>query len=115
MSSTRRCRRFLISRHDRRDVTSTVSTATATIFWCSTTPVPEGTTGRNAGDETKYNEVAEKVMKEYGVQINDLCAFAKPKLAEIQLPKNVHFSPAGSKVLAEEVATTIERALPPAK
>lgn len=83
----------------------------AKLIWCATTPVPEGSNGRIAGDEVKYNQIAEKVMKENGVQINDLASFAKPKTAEIQLPKNVHYSPAGSKVLAAEVAGVIEKAL----
>ncbi|QOV92344.1 SGNH/GDSL hydrolase family protein [Humisphaera borealis] len=96
-----------------RELVSKLKATGAKLIWCATTPVPEGTTGRQAGDDAKYNLVAEKVMKEQGVQINDLNAFAKPRLAEIQLPKNVHYSPAGSKVLAAEVAGVIEKALKP--
>ncbi|MBI1349070.1 SGNH/GDSL hydrolase family protein [bacterium] len=83
----------------------------ATLIWCSTTPVPEGSAGRIAGDEQKYNAAAAQVMTTAGVQTNDLCAYAQPKLAEIQLPKNVHYTPAGSKVLAEKVAAEITAAL----
>lgn len=83
----------------------------ATLIWCSTTPVPEGSAGRIAADEQKYNAAAAKVMTAAGVHTNDLCAYAQPKLAEIQLPKNVHFTPAGSKVLAEKVAAEITTAL----
>ena len=46
-----------------------------------------------------------------GVPINDLHALCMPKLAEWQLPKNVHFTPAGSRGLAEKVAKEIEAAL----
>ena len=60
----------------------------AKLVWCSTTPVPPGAHGRVAGDEVRYNEVAAKVMRENGIPINDLHAFAKPRLAEIQRPAN---------------------------
>ncbi len=94
-----------------RELVAKMKATGAKLIWCSTTPVPDGSNGRVAGDEAKYNQIAEKVMKENGVQINDLSTFAKGKLAEIQLPKNVHFSPAGSKVLAAQVSETIEKAL----
>jgi len=83
----------------------------ATLIWCSTTPVPEGAKGRVVGDSVKYNAVAEKIMKENDIAIDDLYAFSKPKLEEIQLKANVHFSKPGSKKLAEQVAATIEQAL----
>jgi acyl-CoA thioesterase-1 len=84
----------------------------AKLIFATTTPVPEGASGRIRGDAEKYNEVARRVMEKNGVAIDDLYAFAKPKLAEIQLPKNVHFSPAGSKVLAKQVADSIRAELP---
>jgi lysophospholipase L1-like esterase len=83
----------------------------ATLIWASTTPVPEGTVGRVPGDAKKYNEAAARVMKEESVQTNDLYAFAEPKLAEIQLKANVHFSPTGYDALAGAVAEKIEKAL----
>ena len=86
----------------------------AQLVWCSTTPVPDGAKGRIRGDEIKYNKVAREVMDEVGgrkILINDLYAFAYPKLAEIQQRANVHFSAEGSKVLATEVARKIEEAI----
>jgi len=83
----------------------------AKVIWCSTTPVPPGSKGRVAGDEVKYNEAAAKVAAAQGIGTDDLYTFAQPKLAEIQLPANVHFSPAGSKVLAEQVSSSIRQAL----
>lgn len=83
----------------------------AKLIWCSTTPVPEGAGGRVVGDSVKYNAIAAQVMKDNGVAIDDLYAFAKPQLAEIQLKANVHFSPAGSKILAKHVAKSISTAL----
>lgn len=83
----------------------------ATLIWCSTTPVPKGSKGRAVGDEVAYNVVAARVMQEEGVEINDLHAFASPRMAEIGKPADVHYTPQGSRVLAEQVATRIENAL----
>ena len=63
--------------------------------------------GRVPGDEVKYNEIALRVMKRHGVAIDDLYTFALPRLAEIQLPANVHFKPEGSKQLASHIAANI--------
>jgi acyl-CoA thioesterase-1 len=83
----------------------------ATLIWCETTPVPPGAKGRVVGDAAKYNAVAAGIMKEHGIAIDDLYAFAKPRLEEIQLPANVHFGPDGSKELAKQVVKCIEAAL----
>ncbi|MDB6073932.1 MAG: lipolytic protein family, partial [Verrucomicrobiaceae bacterium] len=82
------------------------------VIWCNTTPVPEGSSGRVQGDELKYNEAAARVMTAADVPTDDLHSHAKAKLADIQLPKNVHYSPTGYKYLAEKVSAEIEKALP---
>jgi acyl-CoA thioesterase-1 len=63
----------------------------------------------------KYNEAAARVMKDEGVPTDDLYAFAKPKLAQIQNPKDVHYSKVGYEELAKQVVSTIEPLLPKAK
>lgn len=83
----------------------------ATLIWCATTPVPQGAKGRVVGDAAKYNEVAAKIAKESGIAIDDLYGFAKPRLADIQMPANVHFTPSGSRELAKQVVKTINLAL----
>lgn len=83
----------------------------ARLIWASTTPVPEGAQGRVPGDEVKYNEAAKRVMEKHGVAINDLYALALPRLAEIQTPRNVHFTPAGYVELAKQVVAAILKAL----
>ncbi len=83
----------------------------AVLIWCATTPVPKGAKGRVVGDAAKYNAVAAGIMKERGIATDDLYAFAKPRLEEIQLPANVHFGSDGSKELAKQVANSIEAAL----
>lgn len=94
-----------------RTIVARLKQTGAELIWCSTTPVPEGSAGRVADESTQYNAIAEKVMKENGVTINDLHAFALAKLKDIQQPKNVHFSPEGSAVLAKQVSVAIEEAL----
>ena len=80
----------------------------ATLIWCNTTPVPEGCSPpRTDEDVVAYNAVAKKVMDENKIVINDLYAFALPKLEKIQRPANVHFLPEGSAVLAQQVAVAI--------
>jgi hypothetical protein len=81
----------------------------AKLIWASTTPVPEGksTPARTKGDEVAYNAAAKKVMDENGIAVDDLCAFVTPRLAELQLPGNVHFTAKGYEALGRQVAETI--------
>lgn len=84
----------------------------ATLIWCTTTPVPpEGTNNRVADDVVQYNQAALRVMQENDIAVNDLYAFAKPRLSEIQKPRNVHYTEAGYRKLAGQVAIAIEAAL----
>jgi acyl-CoA thioesterase-1 len=82
----------------------------AKLVFATTTPVPEGAGGRDPGLEVKYNEAALRVMKEARVAIDDLHSVVE-KQPGIQLPKNVHFSSNGYKVLAEQVAASVKKAL----
>ena len=85
----------------------------ARLVFATTTPVPAGSAGRQEGDEQVYNEAARRVMQELGVAVNDLHAFVLTQPPDIQLPRNVHFTPAGSALLARAVADRIQTALPP--
>jgi acyl-CoA thioesterase-1 len=91
----------------------TMKATGARVIWASTTPVPEGKLSpkRSNDDVIVYNKAARRIMEEQGVAINDLYAFALPRLKEIQQPVNVHFSEEGSRALAEEVAKAIATAL----
>lgn len=79
----------------------------ARLIWRNTTPVPEGAKGRVVGDSAKYNEIAAKIMKEEGIEIHDLFSFAKKHAADIQRKADVHYTPAGSKMLADEVVKVL--------
>ena len=94
-----------------RELVKRLKATGAKLIWCSTTPVPEGSAGRIKGDAAKYNRIAAKVMAEGKVPTDDLYAFALPRLKEIQRPKNVHFTPAGSQALARRVANSILKAI----
>ncbi|MDF3058267.1 MAG: GDSL-like Lipase/Acylhydrolase [Rariglobus sp.] len=97
-----------------REIVILLKASGAKLIWASTTPLPPMSGGgRVAGDEILYNEAASRVMKEEGVITNDLYAAALSKLDEIQLPRNVHFSPAGSEFLADHVARSIRSVLKP--
>jgi hypothetical protein len=83
----------------------------ARLIFATTTPVPAGTLGRVAGEEVRYNEAAQTVMRASGVIIDDLHALvvARP---ELQLPQNVHFTPEGCASLADQVTAAIVPLLP---
>ena len=84
----------------------------AHLIWCSTTPVPGGVSPpRKNAEVLEYNAVAAKIMRENAIPTDDLYSFAQPRLEKIQRPHNVHFTPAGSKVLARQVAKSILAAL----
>lgn len=94
-----------------RTIVTRLKATGARLVWGSTTPVPDGSSGRVKGDEVAYNAVARKVMEENGVAIDDLCACVSPRIAEVQKPRNVHFTDAGSKLLAQSVVASITLAL----
>lgn len=98
-----------------RELVTQLKATGAKLIWASTTPVPEGKLNppRSNADVQAYNRLAAAIMIEHQVAMDDLYEFALPRLAEIQRPANVHFTDAGSKVLAGQVATSIATALPP--
>lgn len=86
----------------------------ATLIFATTTPVPEGEFGRKVGDDHIYNNAAREVMARHGIAVNDLHAVMADRMNEFGVkPGDVHFKPEGSKLLAQQVARTIAKALPP--
>ena len=85
----------------------------AALVFCTTTPVPAGGVKphRDVEDAQRYNAIGRKIAKEVGAAVNDLWAVAQPRLKEIQRPVNVHFTPDGSKLLAEHVVKAVRRSL----
>ena len=85
----------------------------AKLIFATTTPFPDKPDGplREADQPEKYNAVALRIMKKHGIIVNDLYSFTLPRLKELQIPNNVHFTPAGAHTLAEEVAMHILSAI----
>ena len=94
-------------------VVSRLKETGAKLIFATTTPFPENTNGplRMAADAARYNTAALEVMNKHGVTVNDLYAFALPRLAKLQRPLNVHFTDIGSEALARETAKPILQAL----
>ncbi len=84
----------------------------AALIWCDTTPIPTGARGRVPGDAVLYNRAARDVMARHGVPVNPLHDYAAERLGAIQRPADVHFTPEGSRVLAEEAVRHIRTQLP---
>jgi acyl-CoA thioesterase-1 len=85
----------------------------ARLIFATTTPVVAGTSNpfRNPEAPSIYNTAAVEVMKANGVTVDDLFALTKPRLAEVQLPRNVHFTAQGYELLARRVADAVRSEL----
>ncbi|MCP4846545.1 MAG: SGNH/GDSL hydrolase family protein [Verrucomicrobiaceae bacterium] len=84
----------------------------AKLIWAHTTTVPTGEAGRKLGDDDRYNEVAARVMKKHGIEINDLNSLSDSfPPALFTAAGNVHFKTEGSKRLGQAVAGRITGAL----
>jgi hypothetical protein len=80
----------------------------ATLVWATTTPIPDDPEKKQtASSIVERNDAAAKVMQEHGVGVDDLYAFIEPNLAEVQPPKDVHFTAKGYDMLGGQVASVI--------
>jgi len=86
----------------------------ARLIFATTTPVPEGESGRIAGDAVKYNQVVLKVVKDFPkIEINDLYGFTKPHHSDWWTkPGNVHYNTEGKTAQGKKVARVIGKRLP---
>jgi len=81
----------------------------ATVIWASTTRVPEGETGRVAGDEVRYNAAAAALMEKKKIAINDLHALTTLWAGKFSKgADDVHFTATGSALLGKQVAAVIQ-------
>tara|TARA_R110000850_G_scaffold159723_5_gene284050 strand:- start:908 stop:1552 length:645 start_codon:yes stop_codon:yes gene_type:complete len=89
----------------------------ARLIWATTTPAcpePEKKIKVLVDPETeaKYLAAARRVMEANEIEVNDLQALMAPKRVEYGLADNdVHYSPAGSEMLAKQVTEKILSAL----
>ena len=84
----------------------------AKLIFATTTPVPEKSSPLREPEQVLiYNKAALKIMKNENIPVNDLFGFALPKLKEIQLKDNVHFTPDGYRAMAEKVSGSVLQVL----
>ena len=83
----------------------------AKLIWRNTTPVPADCPWRIESDEIAYNEVASEIMQKNDIPTDDHHSYVIKHMSEIQRPANVHFTPQGSKKLAELAAVAILKEL----
>lgn len=95
------------------EIVSKLQATGATLIFATTTPYPDKVNGplRDPGMSKKYNKVAVRIMNKKHIAINNLYDFVKPRMNEIQLPNNVHFSKEGSLELAKKVIDRISEYL----
>ncbi len=81
----------------------------AKLIFATTTPYPRNPSGplRDFEMSKKYNSVALKIMKKNKIMINDLYSFVLPRMEELQIKQNVHFTKSGSEILGKLVADLI--------
>jgi len=94
-----------------REIVKRLKQTGAKLVWASTTPVPE--TGTYAGNDkiVRLNEIAEKIMKENRIPIDDLYGLVRPRQAELQRPDDCHFHEDKYTILGNQVADSILKAL----
>lgn len=84
----------------------------AELIFATITYVPTEEEGRFAEDVAKYNAAALKVMKRYGVKVNDLYKPSAKIHAEMgQGNNNVHYKKEGYQYLSEYVVKAIRKRL----
>lgn len=98
----------------------------ATVIFALTTPIHDERAIKLRADKSydlldastvEYNKIAERVMQELNVPVNDLrsvCGDADERAKLIQTD-GVHFTPAGNAKLAKAVADLVEKNLPKGK
>lgn len=85
----------------------------AQVTWASTTPIPDVPEQKySAASIVERNAIAAAIMSRHGVEIDDLFTAITPRLGELQLPKDVHFTEAGNTFLGQQVAMFIEKQMP---
>lgn len=100
-----------------RRIVARLRATRAQVLFATSTPVPGVTQNptRDEQDVVAFNTRAVAVMRELDVPVNDLHAVAASRLAELQLPANVHFRPAGHQALGAAVAAAIRGQLTPVR
>jgi len=96
-----------------KEIVAELKKTNARLVFGTTTPIVAGTTNplRKPEDPGLYNAVAQKIMDENGIRVNDLYSLCLPNLKKWQKPKNCHFNKVGSRKIADQVASVITEEL----
>ena len=106
-----------VYRHNLETLLQRIQHTGAKVIWVLTTPAPSGknSEGFTEAQCEQLNGIADEVMKAGKVLEVDLYSVLKPRLAELQLPNNVHFREAGYQVMGERVAAAVQEIVLPSK
>lgn len=84
----------------------------AKLVFVTTTYVPENEAGRFTKDALRYNKAAKKVMKKYGVVVNDIYKVSQSIHKKHGKGKDdVHYTEEGSRELATVISAFLENQL----
>jgi len=84
----------------------------AKVVWATTTPIPDDPAQKQtAASIVERNTLALAIMRRRGIAVDDLFAAITPRLAELQNPRDVHFTAAGYDFLGAQVAASLRAAL----
>lgn len=82
----------------------------AKLIFVTTSYIPENEPGRFKDDPEKYNNTAKKIMKKYGVEVNDIYKKSKKIHDELGNGENdVHYTQKGYEKLGEIITATLEK------
>ena len=91
----------------------------ARLAWANTTLVPTDLLYRDPGsgslleyreaDVDAYNDIATQIAQRYGAEIDALDAWARPRLADLQIPNDIHFTREGYAALGKQVTEFLHR------
>jgi Ca2+-binding RTX toxin-like protein len=84
----------------------------AKLVWASSTPIPDVTHKYSAESIVQRNAVAADLMQEHEIDVSDLFTAITPRLAEMQIPNDVHFFGPGNEFLGSQVATFLKSIIP---
>jgi len=82
----------------------------ARLVWATTTPITTRK-GERAEAIARYNELTAQVMKEHGVEVDDLYSAVLPEAGKWQGGDGCHFNATGNAMLGERVSNSILAAL----
>lgn len=90
-----------------RELVERLKKTGAQLIWATTTPTTDAAAGRKPSDSPCYNAVALKVMNANDISVDNLYTTALTKASKHLRADGVHFAPEGSKILAEQVSSSI--------